>query len=102
MRRAKEPTATALVLAALRAADDFMSQRMLHAALPGVTRDQISAALSHLRKRHAVGVVIEPDGVGWWFALPPEEDDRSRTVDLRAPETRPRRPRRSKGHKERE
>lgn len=95
-RRDKEPTATTLVLTALRATDDFMSRRMLCAAIPGVTMGQVSAALCHLRKHHAVGVVIEPDGVGWWFALPPAEDDRSRTVDLRAPELRPRRPRRPK------
>lgn len=95
-RRVKEPTATTVIMATLRAADDFMSQRMLRAACVGVTPNQISAALCHLRKRHAVGVVVEPDGVGWWFALPPAEDDRSRVVDLRAPELRPRRPRRFK------
>ncbi len=94
MRRAKEPTATTLVLTALRVADDFMNQRMLRIALPGVKRDQIGAALVHLRSHHAVGVVVEPDGGGWWFALPPQDDDRSRVMDLRAPELRPRRPRR--------
>jgi hypothetical protein len=100
VRTPKEPTATTLVLTALRAVDDFMDRRMLRVALPGVKHDQIGAALIHLRKHHAVDVVIEHDGVGWWYAAAPANDNRSRVVDLRTPETRPRHYRRQKPTKQ--
>jgi hypothetical protein len=78
--RLRKPTATNLVLAVLRARDDFTNQNQLRAALPNVSPNEISAALYHLRNHRAVDVVVEPDGEGWWFALPPEYDNRLRTI----------------------
>lgn len=89
----KRPTHTSLVLDALTHwPSEFASARDLMAAT-GSNFNQISAALHHLRKRHAVDVVIERDGTGWWFATP-GSDDRTRVCDERCPEDRPRRPRR--------
>lgn len=89
MKCAKDPTWTTLVLDALRGCDDFLSYAMLR-KITGASSTQVSAACHHLRKRHAVDCVIEVDGVAWWYALPSEQDDRSRTVDARAPEVNPR------------
>lgn len=90
MSALKQPTITSLVLEALRVQDDFMSNIMLM-RFTGSSADQVSAATHHLRKRHAIDCVIEPDGRAWWYALPPESDNRAFHVDERAPETRPRR-----------
>lgn len=89
----KRPTHTRLVFEALvRWPQDFasVSDLVLHT---GSTFNQVSAALHHLRKRHAVDVVVERDGTGWWFATP-GDDDRTRVLNERVPEDRPRRPRR--------
>ncbi len=96
MRRGKEETCTSLVLTALVARDDFTSELMLRVALPQLNVNQISATLFHLRRRRAVDVVIEPDGVGWWYATP-ETDNRAMRYDLRTPESKPRT--RKKGYK---
>ena len=95
MRPAKEPCWTKLILDALRGCDDFLNYRMLE-KITGGNNNQISAACFHLRKRHAIDCVIENNGVAWWYALPPEQDNRSRTVDARAPEVNPRKRRRQK------
>lgn len=96
--RIKKQTTTSKVVQVLRAADDFMSKRMLEAAT-GDTRHQIESALLWLRSRGVVDVVVGADGVGWWFALPPDSDQRSRTTDEIAIHDRPRarrpRPRRN-------
>jgi hypothetical protein len=34
--------------------------------------------LFHLRKHRVIDVVVEPDGTGWWYALPESDDDRLR------------------------
>lgn len=57
----------------LRSLDDFATIPMIAAAL-GVARNQVSASLHNLRRVRCADVVIEPDGRGWWFALPPELD----------------------------
>lgn len=85
----KEPTWTALVLATLRAQEDFLDIRMLMAHTGG-SYNQVNAACHHLRSKRAVDVVVEKDGHGWWFALPEEQDTRSKRVDERTPETKPR------------
>lgn len=92
----KVPTHTSVVLAYLRATDDFLTLRMINAGLDRSNINQISAALFHLRTARAADVIIDPDGVGWWYALPPEEDSRSRKVMERTPEAAPRRRRRRK------
>jgi len=91
----KRPTHTALVLEALvRWPQEFASARDMVAAT-GSNFNQVSAALHHLRKRHAVDVVVELDGTGWWFATP-SNDDRTHVVLERIPEDRPRKPRRGR------
>lgn len=75
----------------LRALDDFASVPML-AAATHLSRNQVSAALHNLRKVRAVDVVVDPDGVGWWYARPKEEDARVRhLVEIKQGIKRPRR-----------
>ena len=91
----KQPTCTSLALEVLRASDDFMDRKALMLAT-GCSNNQVDAATHHLRKRLAVDCVVEPNGVAWWYALPPESDNRSRHVDERTPEVKPRKLRKSK------
>ena len=70
-----------------------MTQDMIFDTLKTETHNRINAALHHLRKARVVDVVIEPDGTGWWYALPPQEDERSLRHELRTPEDRPRKQR---------
>lgn len=93
--RHKEPTHTSLVEEILRSTEDFFTVDMLVARGAG-TPHQVRSTLIHLRIRRAADVVINPDGTGWWFALPKDYDTRSRKVVERAPEVKPRRPRRKK------
>lgn len=92
MTKQKEPTWTSLVVAALRLSDDFMDVPMLVAATRG-SADQVRAALYHLRKHRVVGMEINADGHPWYYLRPQEEDDRSRLVLERTPETAPRKQR---------
>ena len=94
-RRKKVPTVTSLVLAVLRSGGDFYNAKMLRRET-GANGNQVSAALHDLRKYRAADVVIETDGTGWWFALPPEADLRTRIHIERTPEARPRKPRKPK------
>lgn len=93
-RRPKKVTSTSLVLEQLRACDDFMDHNMLIKAT-GEDCSHVSAALHHLRKHRAADCVVNPDGKAWWFALPPEDDDRSRTCTERAIEGK-RKPRKTR------
>lgn len=94
MRKQTEVTATTVVLAALRRADDFRTVAQL-ALEVGQSRNRVSAALHHLRNHHVVDC-MESDGQLWWYALPPEGDTRSTTVEERTPELKPRKPRKSR------
>lgn len=97
--RIKKTTATALVIEVLTQRDDFMSRRMLEMALEGrASKPQIASALLWLRDKRAIDCIIEPDGVAWWFVLPPEFDQRSRKHEEIAIHERPgaRRPRKRK------
>lgn len=95
MRAHKDLTVTIRVEEFLRARDDFATARDVQRAL-SETSSRVSAALHHLRKFRVADVVIEPDGVGWWFALPAAEDKRSSKQIERTPESKPRSPRRSR------
>lgn len=80
MGRSKKPTCTHLVLEYLRALDDFANRDMI-LTNTGITRDQLSITVHGLRKVHAIDVVIQPNGEAWWYALPPEFDQRHRHVE---------------------
>jgi len=92
----KQTTWTSLITERLRATDDFLSRKMIKDRVTGINDNQLSAALAHLRKRHAIDVVVEADGTGWWFALPIGSDTRNYAVEERAPESKPRKPRKPK------
>lgn len=79
----KRPTWTSLILEALTKADDFMTAKQLGMAV-GATHNQVSAALHHLRNRHAVDCLASDDQL-FWFATP-DSDDRERVVEERRPE----------------
>lgn len=95
MKKFKRPACTHLVLESLRTSDDFMNQGQL-AATTGCNKNQVSAALHMLRRVRAVDVVVNPDGTGWWFALPPESDKRCRHLEEITPESKPRKLRKRK------
>ena len=83
----RETTTTFLVMEALKSKpNDFHSIRQL-IAITRRTGSQISAALHHLREHHAVDVVIEVDGTGWWFATP-EQDNRHHSNEEYRPHTK--------------
>ena len=93
MGKLKQPTTTRLVMEVLRGCGDFRTQRML-VEETGRSVNQVSAALYHLRQVRAVDVVVQPDGGGWWYALPPEGDARTRTLaEIQAEIHKRRRPR---------
>ena len=71
----KRPTATTLITNYLRASSDFANYEMLRRAT-GLHINQVTAACFHLRAHRVLDCVVEPDGVAWWFALPPDHDDR--------------------------
>lgn len=96
MKKFKQPTWTSLVEEVLREADDFLSRKMLMARIHGMNGNQLDAALFSLRKYRVIDVVIQPDGEGWWFALPLEDDQRSRHLMERTPETKRRKTRKAK------
>jgi len=84
-RQDARPTHTCLVLQALAGwPQDFASVRDLMEAT-GSNYAQVTAALFHLRARHAADVVVEHDGQSWWFATP-GDDDRTKVVNERVPE----------------
>jgi len=92
MTRHKEETTTTRVLRVLREADEFMTVDQLIAATRR-TRNQVWAAVIHLRDRHAIGVIAQQERsatISYWYVLPPEQDARTKTVEERALESRPR------------
>jgi hypothetical protein len=89
----KRPTWTHLVLRALQERDDFMDQELLLAAT-GASKNQLSAALIHLKRFKAVDAV-ESEGRLWWCAT--GEDTRSKALEERTPEPPGNRTRASRG-----
>lgn len=85
-----KPTATSRVYGLLRACDDFRTARQLRGQLMGLTLNQVSAALYHLRNYKAADFIEAPETL-WWFATP-ENDARSykRKGITEHPITRPR------------
>lgn len=95
MKRVKVTTTTTLVLEALHRADDFMTASQLQ-AVTGRAANQVFAALHHLRNHHAVQS-IESDGALWWYHT--EEDSRSRVIEEKAQEIKPRKQRKPRAKK---
>lgn len=82
----KETSTTKLVEDALRKATadgEFLNYHMLR-RITGRGKSPVTGALHSLRRFHVADVVIQ-DGIGWWFALPPEMDARLRTCDEHVP-----------------
>lgn len=75
----------------LRTIDDFATIAMIRDAT-SLNYNQIYASLHNLRRNRVVDVIIDPDGIGWWFARPPEDDTRDRHyVEIKQGIVRPRR-----------
>ena len=79
----KKPTWSSLILELLKASDDFLNLDQIKAAT-GASNNQATATLTHLHRRHAIDVVDSGNRL-WWFATA-ENDNRTRTLDLRAEE----------------
>ena len=88
MKRHTVPTTTHLLELALNQ-DDFKSVSMLAKEI-GREPHHVQCTLIYLRHMHVADVVINPDGTGWWYRLPPENDLRIRTFEERPEETAPR------------
>lgn len=85
----KEPTATSIVTEYMRASDDFRTAEQVMGDTR-LTNHAVKLSLYYLKLRKVVDCLAE-DGKLWWFALPEHEDQRSKVVLERCPETRPRR-----------
>lgn len=90
MRKDKRPTHTSLVVDALRTwpGDLATIWELTHAT--GSTYNQVSAAVSHLKKHRVIDSISDDTGT-WWYLT--HEDGREWVRDERTPEERPRRPR---------
>jgi hypothetical protein len=89
----KKETCTSVVQRTLIAADDFLTATHLQ-ILTGLTMSQVAASLHHLKRHRAIDT-LEGAGTLWWYATP-DQDDRSRILEERTPESRPRKPRKRK------
>lgn len=83
-RKHKRVTYTTLVVEYLRALDDFATAPQIMAAV-ACPPYAITKTLHHLKGHHVVDVV-QAEGVLYWYALPPENDNRSRVIPERAEE----------------
>jgi hypothetical protein len=91
----KKPTCTSLVEESLRKCDGFMTMNHLCRAT-GQDTSHVCAALFHLGKHRVVDYVVETDGVVWYFALPPDWDNRLRKIqEIKEDVKRPRRKRKN-------
>jgi hypothetical protein len=91
-RKGKEPTDVSRVEEYMRFRDDFVSMAELKAAT-GLDSNHVSACLYHLKKFKAADSV-ESLGSLWWFLT--GTDLRSKIVEERVREEKPRRTRRMK------
>ena len=89
----KKETCTSVVQRTLTEADDFLTATHLQ-ILTGLSMNQVAASLHHLKRHRAIDP-LEGAGTLWWYATP-TDDDRSRILEERTPESRPRKPRKRK------
>ncbi len=98
--KVKQMTYTYLVLECLKERNDYVTYDELYDYVretrSEVVLSHISAACFHLKEHKAIDFVIDGDGRVFWY-FTPESDDRSRTVDERTPESKPRK--RKKGYR---
>lgn len=94
MAKLKVTSATTLVLEYLRREDDFRTSAQVVAAVPQHDRNAVTVALFYLRRRKAIDA-MDVDGRLYWFALPPELDDRAKVTHEHVP-SGPRRKRRAR------
>lgn len=92
-RKVPEPTYTSRVEEALERADDFMTAAGLVEAT-GIDLHHVSTCIWYMNKVEAIQS-LESDGQLWWF-LTPDRDRRTKKVEMRRPEDKPRRARRSR------
>jgi hypothetical protein len=92
--RGKQTTTTALVTEALARADDFRTARQL-ADATGRSLNQVHSALWVLKHYYSAVECIEAADGLWWFATA-ADDKRSKHLDERTPESKPRRAKRRK------
>lgn len=82
MKLGRDVTKTRLVFEYLL--EHEFSRRAVIASATKLPLPAVTTCLHNLRHYQAVDVVIEADGVGWWFATP-ESDTRLRHIDERKP-----------------
>lgn len=93
-RKDPKPTWVGLVWGVLLEANDFVASTELQKKTGG-SQNQTNAALHHLQQHKAAEAVVGANGRLFWFATP-ESDTRTKQVEQRTPEDRPRRARRSR------
>ena len=96
-RKTPEPTLMSRVEEALARADDFRTQEQL-VEESGIDKHHVQACIWWLKKVQAIDS-LESDGRLWWFATP-EGDRRTKRIEMRRPEDKPRRVRRTRLMKE--
>lgn len=96
MRKTKEPTCVSVVETFVTKADDFVTAAQVIEGTQ-LTPNQVSASLIMLKKYQALAC-FESDGRLWWFSTP-ETDTRICKHEHRAPEVKPRKPRKSYSRK---
>ena len=96
--RSKRTTTTTLIVEALRRLDDFVTARGLCEAT-NRSANQVTAGLVHLKKHHVVAAV-EQEGRLYWYLT--GEDTRGYSIEEKAEETKPRKPRVYRSRKKQE
>lgn len=96
MRRFKVPCQRFVVFECLKSADDFMTAAQI-SSKTGIGARAVTATLHNLRYCKAVQMVEARDAL-WWFATP-EDDVRTKHIEERAVEDKPRATRKRKQRK---
>jgi len=91
-RRDKQPCITLVLLGLMREYDDFITARELQ-DLSGYNVNQVSASLYHFLK-YKIAEKVESAGETYYYLT--QHDTRSRVLEERTPEEKPRARRRSK------
>lgn len=94
----KQPTYTTLIEEFLRNTEDLTTYGQILHYVQSINHNacmnHVTAACIHLKRHNVIDFIVETDGTVWWYALPKDNDDRSRVIDERTLETKPRNRRR--------